>query len=156
MQSLKFPQSLQTALSPLFDALPLDSAMSALVVHEPVSNELSALVGQLVQLPDVAVNPKLQAALWLYVDELDRSHSISQQIHDADGSYWHGIMHRREGDFSNSHYWFRQTGNHHPVYGQIDGYEPHQFIDDVQDRPNDPVLATLQRAEWVALVNHCL
>ena len=51
------------------------------------------------------------SALWLFHDELDRSHSISQEIHTAEGSYLHGIMHRREGDYSNAKYWFRKAGD---------------------------------------------
>lgn len=56
-----------------------------------------------------------EAALWLLAGDLDRSHQISQSIETPSGSYWHGIMHRREGDFSNSKYWFRRAGNH-PTY----------------------------------------
>jgi hypothetical protein len=55
------------------------------------------------------------AALWLYADDLDRSHRISQGLHGREGSYWHGIMHRREGDFSNAKYWFRRVGPH-PIH----------------------------------------
>jgi hypothetical protein len=47
------------------------------------------------------------SGLWLLAGDLDRSHTISQGIGSAEGSFWHGIMHRREGDFSNSKYWFR-------------------------------------------------
>src|SRR5690349_1351212 len=39
------------------------------------------------------------AGLWLRFDFLDESHEISQSIADANGSYWHAIMHRLEGDF---------------------------------------------------------
>ncbi len=48
--------------------------------------------------------------------ELDVSHRISQSVETTTGSYWHGIMHRREGDFGNSKYWFRKVGRHsiHP------------------------------------------
>ena len=49
---------------------------------------------------------------WLYHNFLDQSHTISQSIHSETGSFWHGIMHRREPDFSNSKYWFRKVGEH--------------------------------------------
>ncbi len=52
------------------------------------------------------------AGLWLYVGDLDRSHGLSQGIETREGSYWHGIMHRREGDFSNAKYWFRRVSKH--------------------------------------------
>lgn len=55
----------------------------------------------------------LMAGLHLWNDSLDSSHSYAQEIeHDATGAYWHGIMHRMEGDFSNAKYWFHQAGNH--------------------------------------------
>ena len=55
------------------------------------------------------------AALWLHHDFLDESHRISQSLHGREGSYWHGILHRREGDFANAKYWFRRTGPH-PIH----------------------------------------
>lgn len=58
------------------------------------------------------------AGLWLYHDFLDESHTISQQIESQEGSYWHGIMHRREPDYANAKYWFRRVGNH-PIHSDL-------------------------------------
>jgi hypothetical protein len=52
------------------------------------------------------------AGVWLLHDYLDESHTISQGIDTASGSFWHAIMHRREGDFSNAKYWLRNVGQH--------------------------------------------
>src|SRR4051794_8266140 len=54
----------------------------------------------------------LLSGLWLWHDFLDESHGISQSIHSATGSFWHAIMHRREGDFGNSKYWYAKCLNH--------------------------------------------
>jgi hypothetical protein len=60
------------------------------------------------------------AALWLLHDYLDESHTISQEVGSTTGSYWHGIMHRREPDFGNSKYWFRRVGKH-PAFEPLHG-----------------------------------
>src|SRR5690606_38969416 len=100
------PGEVLAAVKPLLEKLPLDKAMAKLVVPAPPNDgELIMAVEAAVTQPAISRRPALQAGLWLYIDELDRSHVVSQTIDDATGSYWHGIMHRREGDFGNSHYW---------------------------------------------------
>ena len=53
-----------------------------------------------------------KAAALLWHDHLDESHTVSQDIGSADGSFLHGIMHRREPDYPNAKYWFRRVGDH--------------------------------------------
>ena len=60
----------------------------------------------------------IQSAALLWHDHLDKSHDLSQDISCADGSFLHGIMHRREPDYSNAKYWFNRTGTH-PIYPEI-------------------------------------
>jgi hypothetical protein len=59
-----------------------------------------------------------RAGLWLRFNYLDEAHQISQNLGTPEGSFWHGIVHRREGDFDNAKYWFRRVGTH-PVYALL-------------------------------------
>ncbi|HEX4086068.1 MAG TPA: hypothetical protein VHY22_14230 [Chthoniobacteraceae bacterium] len=52
----------------------------------------------------------IRAGLFYAHDALGESHRIVQEMSSAPASYWHGMMHRREGDFDNARYWFRRTG----------------------------------------------
>lgn len=151
------PASVSPLLQPLFAVLSPAEAMPQLVVDRPGD---VARVEQLEAILDTAnLAPALKAALWLYVDDLDRSHRISQGIDDATGTYWHGIMHRREGDFANSHYWFRKVENH-PAMALLPDYDPHVFIDTVADwsrkgSGHEATLVEMQRCEWIALFRFC-
>ena len=77
---------------------------------------LEALSAESLAAPRAAADGQMaaacQSALWLYHDFLDESHAISQQLETVEGSYWHGIMHRREPDYTNAKYWFRRVGRH--------------------------------------------
>ncbi len=103
------------------------------------------------------------SGLWLLHNCLDRSHSISQDIDSAEGSYWHGIMHRMEGDFGNSKYWFGRVGQH-PVFEMLNqqtpgGWNYRDFVDACEAAksscPPDPQVHQTAVAEWVALFEHC-
>lgn len=124
------------------------------------------------------------SALWLWHDDLHRSHEISQQIKTPSGSYWHAIMHRREGDFWNSKYWLDRCTDH-PALPAIAAaaaerinahrhadprlmqltlgqWNPAAFVDLVEAATTAgedtivPMLVELQRIEWQGLFAHCL
>lgn len=122
------------------------------------------------------------AGLWLRFDFLDESHGISQNIAGNSGSYWHGIMHRREPDFSNSKYWFRRV-HEHPIFDELAAearrlagesdvppeaaylaeqseWDPYRFVDLCQAAgARRPALGTLcmniQQREWELLFDFC-
>jgi hypothetical protein len=165
------PEPIDHALRPLFEALPVDRAMEHLVVNGHGVNPHAELVMRALEDPALQGKPTLEAGLWLYVDDLNRSHRVSQGVNRPSGSFWHAIMHRREGDFSNSHYWYRKIGQH-PVLSRVNaggggaaagtdigGYEPHDFVDRVEraaaQNSDSPDLVAMQRLEWVALFEHC-
>jgi hypothetical protein len=102
----------------------------------------------------------LIAGLWLWHDFLEESHNISQGIPSLTGSFWHAIMHRREGDFSNAKYWYARC-RQHPVRGELDlsGDALVDLVERVHEQPDDPQHAravAAQRAEWNALFAHCV
>jgi hypothetical protein len=108
------------------------------------------------------------SGLWLYHDFLDESHTLSQDLPDADGSYWHAIMHRREPDASNSKYWFRKVG-HHPVlaqlvaqapasgYGYTDAFAFVDWCERVRGSGSaaEALAERVQQLEWEWLFAHC-
>jgi hypothetical protein len=152
------PADLASLLAELLDVLPPDRAMRALVVTAPQSARASAVVSSLMTQPRISSHPELIAALWLYVDELDKSHVESQAIDTPTGSYWHGIMHRREGDFDNSHYWFDRVGKHHPAL-LLEQIDPHELIDRAREAHTsgaiDETLIKAQQHQWWSLFAWC-
>ncbi|HEX8911430.1 MAG TPA: hypothetical protein VF796_03650 [Humisphaera sp.] len=117
------------------------------------------------------------AGLWLWHDWLDESHRLSQEIHNPTGSYWHAVMHRREGDFWNSKYWYAKCRGH-PAHARAaalakpivaastaveakrfaGGWDPDALVDLAEAADGKPagdparqLAVALQRAEWSAL-----
>ena len=100
---------------------------------------------------DVAIG-----AMWLWHDFIDEAHKISQDNESPEGSWLHAIVHRREGDFSNSKYWYARCAS---LAQSAGGRELVDLVASVHDKPNDPRYATAssqQRAEWRALFKHCV
>jgi hypothetical protein len=133
--------------------------------------------------PDSPAAACCAAGLWLWNGFLDRSHEISQEIDTAEGSWWHGIMHRREPDPGNAAYWFRRVGRH-PLFGSladamqqlaagrslpaaaswlatVDRWDPFRFIDFCETARcsgDSSLQAFAQEAaavEWYELFHHC-
>jgi len=107
----------------------------------------------------------IKSALYLWNDNIHQAHLIAQQINNADGSLCHAILHRREGDFSNSKYWLRHSGNHpafKPIQKTHPGWDPYQFVDQCEDaieNQNKNViknLETIQYSEINSVINHLL
>ncbi len=93
---------------------------------EPVAWDLPAKIGDASDevlsggkpIADAQIFALVRGALLCAVDALDAAHRIFQDDHTDLGSYWHGVMHRREGDFDNARYWFRRAGKL-PVFDKM-------------------------------------
>ncbi len=86
---------------------------------------------------------------------LEPAHAIFQENHSAEGSYWHGMLHRREGDFPNALYWIRRAGRV-PGVSELGGFSPAAFISEcaaAAGRGEEPPrLLETQRREWDAML----
>ena len=128
---------------------------------------------------DVDMAQACLAGLWLYHDHLDNSHQLSQRVKTTEGDYWHGLVHRREGDHGNAKYWFRRVGAH-PIHaellaaaGELAGATPvaagltaaaawdaAAFVDlcaaaKAGETDCEAFCRDAQQAEWSLLFDHC-
>jgi hypothetical protein len=135
------------------------------------------------QLADTEMAECCIAGVWLLHDYLNESHTVSQSIDTTSGSFWHAIMHRREGDFSNAKYWFRNVGQH-PTFAALSErahvaaylrdadsslgetrllegtWDPFAFVDLCQAVARGQTAAQefcldIQQAEWELLFDFC-
>jgi hypothetical protein len=112
------------------------------------------------------------SGLYLYFSCLDEAHTVAQDLETPEGSFWHGIMHRREPDAQNAAYWFRHAGKH-PIFPALrdearrlrfdtgsewDPFEFIEFCDSSRQRPGseeEAIAKQVQLAEWQLLFAHC-
>lgn len=107
------------------------------------------------------------SGLYVYFSCFDEAHGVAQDIASAEGSYWHGIVHRQEPDAGNAAYWFRRVGAH-PIFGALAEasgrtapWDPFAFIDlceKARRAPGSEAEATaraMQRVEWQMLFDYC-
>jgi hypothetical protein len=115
--------------------------------------------------------PAVRSALHLWNDSLSRCHALAQDIADATGSCLHGVMHRREPDYANAKYWFRQVGAH-PIFPDVlraaegvealrtAAWDPCKMVDLCEEAAADPALdkalRDVQAREIELLAAHCL
>ena len=122
--------------------------------------------------PDSFSPEAAMSGFYLYFCDYDRSHKISQDIDTAEGSFWHGIMHRQEPDPGNSAYWFRRVGQH-PIFPQLrdaaaglglerkDNWDPFAFIDFCESArkrtgsSEERTAMAIQLVEWQLLFDYC-
>lgn len=172
--TMNLPAEFEDAIRPVLEALPFEKALRHLVVDKASDHaEASARVAEAVTHEALAERPDLVAGLWMYVDELDLSHTASQHLDTPTGAYWHAIMHRREGDFSNAKYWLNRAV-HHPAMSLIDltgggagsgtavaAYDAADLVDRVERAHQrqdgfHPELVSAQCKEWKALFEWCV
>lgn len=127
---------------------------------------------------DAEMSELCRAGLLMFNDDLARAHDIMQTIGSSTGSFWHAIMHRREGDFSNANYWWKRAGDH-PVFDELHDMVLHRvpdfgFLDELRGAPtwipqtfnewceksaetgeSDDALREVQRLEMKLLLEWC-
>lgn len=132
--------------------------------------------GQMDDVISPATRDCLLAGLWLLEGDLDKAHTLCQSVDTAFGAAWHAIVHRQEGDFWNSKYWWRQAHGAKfdrfstallqiiqaapPALAELllplaARYQPMSLVDWVerwqQQDDTRPVLLELQRWEWMVM-----
>jgi len=162
-----------SAIAEVIEKLETGNPLPPLVPENAWNNELTdELVASSLEdlfqgqsLKDDIFGGAIKSGLLLWNDALNDSHDISQELSNNTGSYWHGIMHRREPDYSNAKYWFGRVGTH-PIFPSLrehaisiakeiqnpsdaltqiaqtietqEHWDAYQFIDWCQEAENDP------------------
>jgi len=172
----------------MFNPTAYSEAVSSILALDGGGQRLMPLAGGLCSAPDARAQLKKAdarelfpnarapeaalAGLYLYFSCRDEAHEIAQNIDTAEGSYWHGIVHRQEPDAGNSAYWFRRVGAH-PIFPALGrrasdigisfgaGWDPFAFIELCEKARQQPGSEAerraleVQSAEWQLLFEYC-
>ena len=100
----------------LDDPLPTEPTDYELVIRIREADDAKVFGGAPV-LPAAPVG-LVRAGLFYYHNALPDSHREAARDEGDLASYWHGMVHRREGDFENARYWMRRAGEQ-PVFQEM-------------------------------------
>jgi hypothetical protein len=64
--------------------------------------------------PPAGLEKTLQALWFDRKGDWDKAHNAAQSINNSNGSWIHAYLHRKEGDLSNSSYWYSRAGKKMP------------------------------------------
>lgn len=114
----------------------------------------------------------VRGGLFYAIDAIHEAHKFFQDAPGDLGAYWHGMMHRREGDFDNARYWFRRAGAlpcfaaMHRTAGEFSAdmarqpsWDPYLLTGECERarfgaEENGVALALLQRAEFAGVFDY--
>ena len=87
---------------------PTEVADTAKLLRIRAADDATVCGGQAIVEPSMFA--LVRGGLLYAIDAIDESHVVVQGIDGDVSAYWHGMIHRREGDFDNARYWFRRAG----------------------------------------------
>ena len=158
-----------------------EDLLKILIPADPLDRELvrslretgdAVLAGEKI-LADPTMFALVRGGLFYALDSLPDAHAIFQESNDDTGAYWHGMLHRREGDFDNSRYWFRRAGaqpffseahrnaaTHSADMARQSNWDPYLFTGQCEQArfgADELVgeMAALQRVEFDAIFDYC-
>ena len=114
---------------------------------------------------------EVRAGMFFLNGDWDLAHRAAQGLDSANGAYWHALVHRQEGDYSNSKYWMRRVSDSpvFPLLVEVAGregeeagvaprgrWDPVRFTDFYADPSHPPCTRRVEQREREALLELCL
>jgi hypothetical protein len=73
--------------------------------------------------PPVDASEYLKALWYDEKGDWDKAHKLIQDIKDADASWIHAYLHRKEGDIGNADYWYSRAHKNRPAVSLKEEWE---------------------------------